>query len=153
MAPSTAVARRSSGRVTAPKSRPAKGAVDVDAILAEKGFAPREADEIPTFDMHLFGEDFRVLRAVNILGLIMADDDDPQATANSVRMIINLVHPDDQRRFQAAYARQTELRGEALNEIIAAMLAGASAPNPSPSQRDSGRTAKRTTSRRLSAAG
>ena len=152
MAASTAVAKRGSGRVTAPKPKTSKNYVDVDAILAEKGLTPRAASDIPTFTMGIFGEDFRVLHSINILSMIMADDDDPQATANSVRSIINMIHPDERKEFQAAYARQTELTGEMLNEIIAAMLRGASAPNPSPSSRGSGRTAKRTTSRKLSAA-
>jgi hypothetical protein len=150
----SAVARRSgSGRVTPAKVKPSTSTeVDVDAILAEKGIAPRDVEDIPTFGMTVFGEHFRVLRAVNILGLIMADDDDPQSTATSVRTIINLVHPDDRKRFQNAYAALPELSGEALNEIIAAMLSGAANPNRSASRRGSGRTAKRTTSRALSAA-
>jgi hypothetical protein len=145
----SAVARRSgSGRVTPAKVKPSTSTeVDVDAIIA-----PRDVEDIPTFGMTVFGEHFRVLRAVNILGLIMADDDDPQSTATSVRTIINLVHPDDRKRFQNAYAALPELSGEALNEIIAAMLSGAANPNRSASRRGSGRTAKRTTSRALSAA-
>lgn len=148
---STALSRRGSGRVTPAKTKTG-GYVDVDAILAEKGLTPRAVEDIPTFSMGIFGESFTVFRSINILSMVMADDDDPQATANSVRSIINMIHPDEQKRFQAAYARQTELTGEMLNEIIAAMLRGASDPNPSPSSQGSGRTAKRTTSKRLSAA-
>jgi hypothetical protein len=141
-----------SNRTTPSKTRGGKADVDVDAILAEKGLAPRNLDDIPTFTMNVFGENIRVLKAVNILSILMADDDDPRATAESVKQVINLVHDDDQDRFRDAYARQRDLSGAALNEIIGAMLRGAADPNPSSSPPASGRTAKRTTSKALSAA-
>lgn len=153
--PGTAVVRaRGSVPPKSKRTTPKKGGatVDVDAILAEKGLAPRDLDDIPTFVMTIFGEDFRVLRAVNVLSILTYDEDDERATANAVRQVIGLVHDDDQDRFKAAYSRQRDLSGAALNEIVGAMLRGAANPNPSSSSPDSGRTAKRTTSRALSAA-
>jgi hypothetical protein len=141
-----------SRRTTPAKSKPGKSDVDVDAILAEKGLTPRERDDIPTGNMTVFGESFRVLKAVNVLAILMFDDDDERATATAVRQIIDLVHDDDQDRFKAAYAKQPDLSGAALNEIIGAMLRLAASPNPTTSPPASGRTAKRTTSRQLSAA-
>lgn len=128
------------------------GDVDIDAILHEKGLDPRDIDDIPTGNMKIFGETFRVLKAVNILGILMFDDEDEKATADAVRNIINLVHPDDQDRFKAAYSRQRDLSGAALNEIIGAMIRLAASPNPSSTPPASGRTAKRTTSRAQSGA-
>lgn len=129
-----------------------KGDVDIDAILAEKGLAPRDIDDIPVGNMTVFGESFRVLQAVNVLQILMHDDDDEKATAEAVRGIINLVHPDDQDRFKAAYGSQRDLSGAALNEIIGAMIRLAATPKGSSSPPASGRTAKQTTSRTQSAA-
>jgi len=154
---STAVVRArgnvpSRSKRTTPKRGKAIDSVDVDAILKEKGLGPRDLDDIPTANMTIFGEDFRVLQTVNVLSILMFNDDDEKATADAVRQIIGLVHDDDQGRFRAAYAAQRDLSGAALNEIIGAMLRLASAPNPSTSQPASGRTVKATTSRPLSAA-
>jgi len=149
---STAVARR--GQVPARSKRASnnKADVDIDAILAEQGVGPRDISDIPTFNMTIFGEKFKVLKTVNVLQMLLFDDDDPDATARAVRSVIGLVHDDDQRRFASAYARQRDLTGKALNVIISEMIKAAADPNPSTSQRASGRTAKRTTSRALSGA-
>jgi len=129
------------------------GAVDVDAVLAEKGLTPQAVEDIETFSMTLFGEtDIRVLKTTNMFNLMMFGSDDSDDTARSVKAIVEMVHPDDQRRFKGAIARQASLSAEVLVEIINQMLSGATGGKPTSSSSGSGRTAKRSTSRALSAA-
>jgi hypothetical protein len=135
--------------------RPSKNGsvVDVDAILAEKGLTPQAVEDIETFSITLFGEEnIRVLKTTNMFNLMMFGSDDNDDTARSVKAIVEMVHPDDQRRFKTAIARQASLSAEVLVEIINQMLSGATGANPTSSSSASGRTAKRSTSRALSAA-
>jgi hypothetical protein len=120
-----------------------KDHVDLDAILAEKGLTPRMAEDIETFTMDLFGEkNIRVMKTTNMFNLMMFGSDDNDDTARSVKSIIEMVHPDDQRRFKAALAKVSDLSAEALTELIAAMLSGATGANPTSSRSGSGRTAR-----------
>jgi hypothetical protein len=135
-----------SGRTTS-KSASRKDHIDIDAILAEKGLTPRLADEIEVSTIDLLGEkDIRVLKTTNIFNISMFASDDPDDTANSMRTIIEMVHPDDQRRFRHALARVADLSGEAFVEIIGQMLQAATGANPTTSPSGSGRTAKRSIS-------
>lgn len=140
-----------SKRVTPKKPRTASnGLVDVDALLASEGLQLRVIQDIPTFPMRIFGNTYRVIKAINALALLMADSGDTDDTAKMVKSIINMIHEDDRKDFKAAYAAQPEITGEQLGLIIRSMVEGASGVHPSTSQSDSGRTASRSTSRQLS---
>lgn len=136
-----------SKRTTMKTRKSDKNHIDLDAILAEKGLTPRLADEVETFTLDLFGEkDVRILKTMNMFNLMMFGSDDNDDTARSVKSIIEMVHPDDQRRFKGAIARVSDLSAEALTEIISAMLQGATGANPTTSRSASGRTARRSIS-------
>ena len=128
------------------------GLVDVDALLAAEGLQLRVIEDIPTFPMKVFGNTYRVIKAINSLALLMSDSGDTDDTAKMVKSIINMIHEDDRKDFKAAYAAQPEITGEQLGLIIRSMVEGASGVHPSSSQSDSGRTASKSTSRQLSAA-
>lgn len=139
---------RTSGRTTARKSSSVskKGDVDLDAILAEKGLTPKLVEDIETFHLTIFGETVRVMKTTNIFNLMMFGSDDNDDTARSVKSIIEMVHPDDQRRFKNALAKVADLNADVLTEIISAMLSGATGVNPTTSPSGSGRIAKRSIS-------
>ena len=131
-----------SGRTTT-KRTSRKDHIDIDAILAEKGLTPRMAEDIEVTTIDILGEkDVRVLKTTNIFNISMFASDDPDDTANSMRTIINMVHPDDQRRFRHALASNADLRGEAFVEIVGQMLQAATGENPTSSRSGSGRTAR-----------
>jgi hypothetical protein len=134
-----------SGRTTPRKSATtrSKGHIDIDAVLAEQGLTPRLADEIEVTTIDVLGEkDVRVLKTTNIFNISMFASDDPDDTANSMRTIIDMVHPDDQRRFRHALARVPDLSGEAFVVIVGQMLQAATGANPTNSRSGSGRTAR-----------
>lgn len=152
--PTTVVASK---RTTPPKPRSiAKidDEYDIDALLAAEDATPLSmydpVDMIPTTSVHIFGEDFRILKGINILVLGEAMSADEDETPN-ITFFFDYFHPDDIKRFKAAYARQRVLSGKALNVIVATILKAAADPNPTGPASGSGRTAGRRTSRQLSA--
>jgi hypothetical protein len=132
-----------SGRTTTSKRASRKDHIDIDAILREKGIMPRLAEEIDVATIDILGEkDVRVLKTTNIFNISMFASDNPDDTANSMRTIIEMVHPDDQRRFRTALARCADLSGETFVEIVGQMLQAATGANPTSSPSGSGRTAR-----------
>lgn len=126
--------------------------VDIDAALAAEGEGPMELADIPTADVTVFGEKFRVLKVINIMNFLGLDSDDPDDTARALDTVRGMLHPDDWKRFRNAYAKQPNISGKAFGIIVTNMIQAATGVNPTTSSSGSGRTANRATSRQLSAA-
>jgi len=126
--------------------------IDIDAALEEEGEGPKDLDEIETAEITVFGEKFRVLKAINIMNFLGLDSDDPDDTARALDTVRGMIHDDDWKRFRNAYARQRNLSGKAFGIIVTRMIQAASGVNPTDSSSGSGRTASKATSRQLSAA-
>lgn len=129
-------------RTTARRAKASKDFIDIDAMLAEEGIQLRVIEDIPTFEIGVFGEKFQVIKAINVLSLVMADTGETDDSARLVTSIINMVAEPDRKRFKNAYARQPEVTAEQLGLIIRQMVEGAAGAVPSSSPPDSGGTAK-----------
>lgn len=134
----------------AAKRKPAD--IDIDAALAEEGEGPMDITDIPTVEVTVFGEKFRVLKVINIMNFLGLDSDDPDDTARALDTVRGMIHPDDWKRFRNAYARQLNLSGKAFGIIVTKMIQAATGANPTNTSSGSGRTASKATSRQLSVA-
>ncbi len=101
------------------------------------------------------GEEFHLSGKINtfLLLKLQADQEDGEFNgADIYRLIIGMVTDADRSRFISKLSRNSDFDATKLNTVMTQMLEVASGANPSTSQSDSGGTAKRNTSRALSAA-
>ncbi|MCD6056569.1 MAG: hypothetical protein K0R44_41 [Thermomicrobiales bacterium] len=89
----------------------------------------------------VFGEDFHVVRDVNLWSLMMVADEDPKLS-DLVRLTTSLIRDDEQVRFRTLIARQRNLNAEKLNALISRLVEVASEGHPTKSSSGSSRTTR-----------
>lgn len=89
----------------------------------------------------IFGEDFHIVRDVNLWSLMMVADEDPKLS-DLTRLTISLVREDEQVRFRTLIARQRNLNAEKLNALISRLVEVASEGRPTNSSSGSSRTTR-----------
>lgn len=117
--------------------------INLDDELREEFGPPKLVEDLEIANITIFGEDLRIVKAVNILNLLSIGQEGD--TGAIVTALTNFVHPDDRRRFKNAYARQISITGDELLKILTRVLEVAADDNPTGSSSGSSRTtAKRT---------
>jgi hypothetical protein len=103
-----------------------------------------EIDETPVDTVlvkNVFGEDFHVVRDVNLWSLMMVADENPKLS-DLVRLTTSLIRDDEQVRFKSLIARQRNLKAEKLNALISKLVEVASEGHPTNSSNGSSRTTR-----------
>lgn len=90
---------------------------------------------------NVFGEEFHVVRDVNLWSLMMVADDNPKLS-DLVRLTTSLIQDDEQVRFRTLIARQRNLTAEKLNGLISRLVEVASDGHPTDSSSGSSRTTR-----------
>lgn len=103
-----------------------------------------EVDDSPVETVlvkNIFGQDFKVVRDVNLWGVMMVADEDPKLS-DLVRLTTSLIADEDQVRFKSLIAKQRNLKAEKLNNLISRLVEVASDGHPTSSSSASSRTTR-----------
>jgi hypothetical protein len=90
---------------------------------------------------NVFGEDFLVLKDVNLFAAMAMADDEPKLS-DMHRMMCNLIADEDRVRFRSHIARQKNLKAEQIGALFNRLLEVAGDEHPPRSSSGSARTTR-----------